>query len=150
MYLIHLCVIPGDHANPCADRRAIAFRSDQFDLDPVLLVAAVVPEERRNVTHVEDDHVDVAVVVIVAERGTATGIVLGNPRPHFFRNILELPIPPILINQPRILVGLADVMRIDLRIHVAVDLSDVLPAIVVVIHESATPGDVAIIDSNAG
>src|ERR1700722_14501434 len=38
--LVHLRVLPGDDAYPRSDRTAIALRSDQLDLDPVLRVAA--------------------------------------------------------------------------------------------------------------
>ena len=39
---------------------------------------------------------------------------------------------------------------IDFRIDVAVDLNDVRPAVVVVVDESASPGDVAVVNADAG
>ena len=45
MNFIHLRVSAGDNAHARADRRAIAFRADQLDLDPVLLVAAIVAKQ---------------------------------------------------------------------------------------------------------
>ena len=42
---IHLSMLAGHNAYTRADGGAIALRADQFDLDPVLLVAAVVAKQ---------------------------------------------------------------------------------------------------------
>ena len=47
MDLIHLDVFAGCHTYACADCGAIALSSNQLDLDPILLVAAVVAKEGR-------------------------------------------------------------------------------------------------------
>src|SRR4051812_39026875 len=41
-------------------------------------------------------------------------------------------------------------MGVDLRVDVAVDLDDVRPAVVVAVDEAASPGDVAVVDADAG
>ena len=83
MDLIHLRVIASDDAHPRADGGAIALRSNQFDLDPVLLVAAIVAQQGRDVIHVQDQCVDVAIVVEVAESGAAAGKALVDARTQF-------------------------------------------------------------------
>ena len=65
-------------------------------------------------------------------------------------NIFELPIAQVLVDKARILERLTDVVAFNLRIDVSVDLHDVGPAVVVVVEEAAAPGDVAIVDSDAG
>ena len=45
-------MLAGDHADAGADGSAIALCSDQFDLDPILLVTAVVAQKRRRVVHI--------------------------------------------------------------------------------------------------
>ncbi len=52
MHFIHLRMSSSNDAHPRADRRAIAFCSDQFKFDPVLQIAAVIPQQGRNVVHI--------------------------------------------------------------------------------------------------
>ena len=42
-HLSHLRVVSGYHSNACANSGAVAPRADQFDLDRIVLIAAVVP-----------------------------------------------------------------------------------------------------------
>src|SRR5277367_819846 len=70
--------------------------------------------------------------------------------PQLGRNVLETSIPQIFIYQPRILKCLAGGVPFNLRVHVAVDLEKILPAIIVVIEEAASPRDVLIVDTNSG
>src|ERR1041384_5123354 len=42
VHFISLRMSAGHHSHACADSGAIAFGSNQFDLDPILLIAAVV------------------------------------------------------------------------------------------------------------
>ena len=82
MDFIHLGMVAGNHAHARADGGAIALRSDQLDLDPVLLVAAIVAQQRRQIVHVQDQDVDVAIVVVVAESRAAAGETFGDARAH--------------------------------------------------------------------
>ncbi len=60
-----------------------------------------------------------------------------------------MPVAHVLVYEARILKSLANLVATDLGIDVPVDLDEVRPAIVVVVDESATPGDVLIVDSNS-
>ena len=82
MNFIHLGMVAGDHAHPGADSGAIALGADQLDLDPVLPVAAVVAQQRRQVVHIQNQHVDVAIVVVVAEGRAAAGEALADAGPR--------------------------------------------------------------------
>src|SRR5262249_24237135 len=42
-HLSHLRVVSGHHSNACADSGAVAPRADQFDLNRIVLIAALVP-----------------------------------------------------------------------------------------------------------
>ena len=50
-----------------------------------------------------------------------------------------MPIAEVSVHQSRILEGLIEVIAINLRIDVPVDLHDVLPTIVIVIDKTAAP-----------
>src|SRR5580704_19789407 len=112
----------GHDANARADRGAIARCADELDLDPILLVAAVIAQQRRRIIHIQNQHVDVAVVVVIAERGTATRKLLRNSRTHLRRNVLESSVAETAIHETWILELLSGVVPLYFRIHVAVDL----------------------------
>ena len=54
-----------------------------LNLDPILFVAAVVAKKRRQVVHIQNHGIDVAIIVVVAERGAAARETLADARPHF-------------------------------------------------------------------
>ena len=56
----------------------------------------------------------------------------------------------VAIDEARIFVGLADGVTFDFRIDVAVDLHKIGPAVVVIVEKSAAPGDITVVDANAG
>ena len=61
-----------------------------------------------------------------------------------------MPIAEILIDQPRVLELLIEVVCVDLRINVPVDLKNVRPAIIVVVDKPAAPRHIAAVHTNAG
>ena len=56
----------------------------------------------------------------------------------------------VAIDEARIFVGLPDGVTFDFRIHVAVDLHEIGPAVVVVVEKSTAPGDVTVVDADTG
>src|ERR1700761_3237035 len=143
-------MLAGYHAYPRSDGCAIALGSQQFDLDPVLLVAAIISKQRRRVVHIENQNVDVAIVVVVSKRGAAAGILFAYPGTHLRRHVFEAPVAEVPVNQARVLEGLAEVVLVYLRINMAVDLNNVCPAIVVIIDKAAAPRHVAVVNSHPG
>jgi hypothetical protein len=79
---VHLGVLAGHDAHASADRGAIALGAEQFDLDPVLLVAAVVAQQAKANRSVQNHGIDVAVVIVVAEGRAAAGKALGDAGAH--------------------------------------------------------------------
>ena len=65
-------MISNYRAYPRPNRGSVALRADQFDLDPVLSVAAIIPQQRRHIAHVQHQCVDIAIIVVIAE-GRALG-----------------------------------------------------------------------------
>src|SRR5437763_5827033 len=110
----------------------------------------MVAKQGREIVHIVDQRVDVAVVVIVAKSGTAAGIALADAVSHRCRHVFELAVAHVLVNEPGILEGLANFVPGDLGIDMAVYLDNIGPAIVVVVHETASPGDVLVVDADAG
>ena len=67
VHLVHLRMLAGRYAHPRSNRSTIALRPHQLQLDPVLFIAAVVAKQRRRIVHVQNQNIDIAVVVVVAE-----------------------------------------------------------------------------------
>ena len=83
----------GSHRDPAADAAAVRFHAGQFDLDPVTVQCGVTAEKLRNRVDAVHGHVDIAVVVVVAESAPARRRVLQNPRAAFVTDIFK---PPVL------------------------------------------------------
>src|SRR5579885_1403246 len=139
----------GYNAHARANRRSIALRSNQLDLDPVLRIAPVIAEQRRNVIHVQNKRVNVAVIVVVTERRAAARKALGDARSHLRGNVLELYLAQIPVNEARIRKGLPDIVPSYFRVNVPVHLHDVGPAVVVVIEKGTAPRDILVIDADS-
>src|ERR1700743_3686468 len=63
------------------------------------------------------------------------GELFADARPHLCRNVFEAAVPQIPVNQPRVLVGLVEVVVVNLRIDVAVCLDNFLPAVLFVLPQ---------------
>ena len=61
------------------------------------------------------------------------------PRAHPRRNVLELTVAQVRVDDAWIFVGLANIVTGDFRLEVAVDLHQICPAVVVVIEKAANP-----------
>jgi hypothetical protein len=95
MHLIHLDMLAGGHAHPRSNGGAIALGSHQLDLDPVLLVAPDIAEQRRQIVHIQDQHIHAAVVVIVSKSRAPAGKALTDTGIPSRRNVLEMAIAEI-------------------------------------------------------
>ena len=62
---------PGNAFHPSANTAAVGFRTNGFDLDPVVAGLRIAAYQLRKVVHRIDDHIDIAVIVEVAERASA-------------------------------------------------------------------------------
>ena len=68
---VHLGMLSSYHAHPRPNSSTVALCSDQFDLDPVLLVTPYIVEQRRKIVHVVHKDIDATVIVVVAKRRAA-------------------------------------------------------------------------------
>ena len=125
-------VVPSGHCNG----------AHQPQRDPVTAARRVVAEQRRRLVHVDDEHVDVAVVVVVAERGAAARFLdrqaaADSPatsrkrRPSRFRNSCL-----------RCRYCVPSPCRADLGIDVAVGDEDIEQAVVVDVDEADAPAQI--------
>ena len=74
----------------------------------------------------------------------------ADPRSHLPRDILEAPVAEIAVDKAWVLEALAEVIAIDLRVDMSVDLQQVLPAIIVVVDKSASPGHILLVYAEPG
>src|SRR5580692_8083741 len=62
------------HEDAGSDGAAIGLGADEFYFEPVIVAADVVAEERRNFAHVDNENVEIAVVIEIAESTSAAGV----------------------------------------------------------------------------
>src|SRR5207249_3446002 len=79
----------GLHHDRRPDAGAVGAGALELHLDPPVGPGIVVAEQRRRLVHVHDQHVDVAVVVEVAEGGPAAGVDRERPRTAAVSEVLE-------------------------------------------------------------
>src|SRR5882672_1511889 len=75
---LDLSPIADQHSS--ANRTTVRLYSLQLDLDPVLLAAQVVTQQRRGFIKIDDQNIQVTIIVEVAERAPAAAVRLHNPR----------------------------------------------------------------------
>ena len=89
--------------------------------------------------HVDDDDLDVAVVVEIADREAARGMRRHDARPRVVGDIEELLVAAVPVEQALLVKRLADAACVDIRIDVPVGDEDVLPAVVVEVEKARSP-----------
>ena len=101
----------------------------------------VVAKQRRTIVHVDHEHVDVAVVVVVAEGSSAARFLEQQPAPDFGG---RMPEPRALVEEELLplRVARAEPVLVDLRVDVAVGDEDVEAAVVVDVDEPDAPPEV--------
>ena len=109
------CSVTGGHTRP--DRAAIALDSDQQNLQPVSTTRDVVSQQRGRFIHVHHQHVDVTIVVKVAEGAPAAGVSIGDARSGFLDQLLESAVAKATENQA----GRLERVRGKLFLHFRID-----------------------------
>src|ERR1035437_4352869 len=143
-------MLAGHYLDARADGRAVAMGAEQFDVDPIVFVAAVISQQRRVIVHVQDQYVHVTIVVKVAKGAAAAGIYRSYPRAQILGNVLELRVSQIAIDESWRNKMPAHVVLINLGINLAGDVEDIGPAVVVVIRKSRAPANILRIDAQPG
>src|SRR3982074_2885167 len=91
-YLIDLRMLAGNHSHASANGAAIGLGTDALDLQPVVLRAAVIAEQRGRLIHVDHCDVHIAVVVEIAEGSPAAAVRLSHARSGAGGNIHKAPV----------------------------------------------------------
>src|SRR6266550_7426972 len=149
-HLINLAMFAGRHFDTSADGRSIRARPHALEHDPIVLVAALVAQQGGWPIQVVDDYVDIAIVVEVPNGAAASQILESNGWSGFRGNVLEMTVPKIAIQNPRLLVGDVEFLVHDLRVDVAIGNEEVLPPIVIKIEEAYPKTQIFPIYSEAG
>jgi len=115
---------------------------DQLQLDPVVMIGVYVAQQHRDSVHIVDDYADLAIIEDIAERRTAAHHQLRESGALHRRDQFELAVLQVVIEQGALGIALAPIrVLVRLRINVAIDDEQILPAVVVVIEESISESD---------
>src|SRR5215510_3208986 len=130
--------------NPRPNGRAIRFRTDQFQLKPVVRAAiraidVLVPQQRRRLVHIHHQHINVAVVIEVTERAAAARVRSQYAWPALSSDVLEPAVAEIAIYEPRASMWILFEVLFDLRIDITCNGKDIRPAVVIKIRQSRSP-----------
>ena len=150
----------GPHLNPIAvtqlhlrsDRGAIRAtgRTSEKNLDPATASRVFVPQQRRSFVHVDDEHVQVAVVVVVSESGPATRVRGRQARACLVDQFLEAPVPEIAEDHVGSLVRIVRQLGLDFRVNAPGNVRQVRHAVVVEIGDRRAPADEPSFDAQSG
>ena len=123
-----------------ANRIARALRAThQLELDPVMMVVVhIAQQDGRPVHHIDHD-IDLAVVEEVAESAAASGDDVGKPGAFDRRHVLKLLPLQVPKEQRTLRKARAPIVLVYLRIDMAIDKKQVLPAVIVVVEKSIAP-----------
>src|SRR5579872_1029912 len=89
-----------------------------------------------------DDHVDIAVVIEVAEGAASRGAGRGNSGASIQRDIFEMPVALIAIQQLSLGVAGFGAQLFDLGINMAIANQDVRPAVIIEVEKTTAPSKI--------
>ncbi len=92
----------GSYGDARADRAAIAFGSYQFEKDTMVGILSVVEKQGRRRSHIEYDHIHVAVIVDVAEGDAAARVHGAIVEADGAGDFVEAAIAFVVIKQERL------------------------------------------------
>ncbi len=115
-----------------------------------LLPVRIAAQQLRDIVYGIKDDIHVAVVIEIPKGTPARRDRLEDRSAEFFRDVPEMSVPQIVIDN--LWLAVADVKRepLDFGIDVAVGGENVQPTVVIEIEEAATPAEVARVHSEAG
>ena len=122
-----------------ADGASIGLHAFEQDLDPVVVAGDVVTQQRGRFVEIDDEDIEVAIVIEVAERATAAGMYGRKPAATVVGGVDEFPIPEISEQHARTFIRVIRIKPFDFRVNVPGDVKQVGPGIVVEIHQADTP-----------
>ena len=109
----------------------------KFDNQPMLLVAAIVAQKARRVGDCVDQQVEIAVVVVIGDCGTAANVFCGETRAELCRDIDKTSSLLIAEHLIGLIVGEGDrgVYLVDQIEHVSIGDKEIQVGIVVVVEK---------------
>ena len=82
MNFVNLGMVAGYHSDSGPDCGTIAEGPNQLEFDPIVLIPAVIAQERRWIIHIQNQDIDVSIVVKIPVGTAAAGEPFADTRPH--------------------------------------------------------------------
>src|SRR5439155_19179090 len=133
-----------------ADAAAVRFGTDGPHFNPIIPRPRIAAQKVRIIVYRVNDHIDVAVVVKIAEGTSAGSNGLRDARSRLHRDIFEAAVSQVSIEQLALRISGFGFELLDFWIYMPVTDQDVWPAIVVHIKKSAAPAKVLRVRAEAG
>src|SRR4030095_16904042 len=136
--------------DPGANRTPVRARSDTLHHQPVVPVPALVAQQGGPGIQVVHDDVDVAVVVQITERASASVIFSHDSRSRLRGNVFEAALAQIAIENAALFVGDMQLAARQLSVDMAIGDENVLPAVVVEIKKADAETEIFAVDTQTG
>src|SRR3954447_3946145 len=147
--LLPLLDAAGDAPHPRANRIAIRRDAGELQRDPVVTRIALTAEEVRPIVDVRDRHIDLAVVVEIAERRAAPRLRRRDRRAEPLGDIDEASIAAVAIHDLALFVSRFRFHLAHFGIDVAVGEKEIEPAVIIEVDETGAPPEPARIQPDA-
>src|ERR1035441_3417427 len=141
-HCLHLPALPirGHHLG--ANRTTVGGNANQQDLQPVIRPGDVIAQQRRRLVEIDNQNVDVAVVIEIAESHSPAAMRLGDAGPRQTAQFFEFAVSQIAKNHAGRLVGGIRRLPLHFGIDHAGGEEEVGKSVVVQVHDAGAPTDV--------
>src|SRR6266700_407130 len=90
-------MLAGNHSHECAKGAAIGLGTEALDLQPIVFRVAIIAKQRGRLIHINHGHINVSVVVKVAEGRPAAAVRLSYTRSGARCNIFKASVAQVLV-----------------------------------------------------
>ena len=132
-YFVYLGQIAGHDLHTRPDAVTITLNADRFDQHGIVRIATIVAQQLRPAIQIVDDHVDIAIIIYIAEGGSPARVFFRKRSAQLCGHFGKGPVAIVLVNE------IALAVAWQLGVDVAVDDKQINPTIVVIVKELGSP-----------
>ena len=125
-----------------ADGIPVARRTNEFQIEPIVLIGTFVSKEIGRLIGIGDEDVDVTIIVVVAKGNAAAHFVYIQSGAALFGNLIQRAVTPVSEDQVPLGIGVARIELFDIIIYVSVPDEQVDKPIVVEVYKIDPPPNI--------
>src|SRR6267142_148374 len=122
-------------------RTAVGIHAFQLNFNPVGFSRKVVSQQRRWLIEIDDDDVQVAIIIEIAESASAAAMCCGYARPSFLDQLFKHAFAQVSKNGARRLIRVLRKLFLNSWIYVPRRHEQIRPAVIVQINDAGAPAN---------